>query len=191
MNSMSLLIFGIAISGILLVFNGTFNHKYDYSRPLIGESLELKPINISDIKNLKGNIISLQNNGSIIPAWIISGKWNTLISDNNNETSNQNINFTANITMAKVDGTNTHMHKLRDFKLSNIMFQNRTSIINGTVTLTTTNGKVGIPISLSGVPVDIKITNLGTISIDIDRKKVYNHFGDSPIYGTVNKKRSG
>jgi len=111
MNSLSFVIFAIALLGISLVVNGTFNHKYDYSRSLFQDSFGLRPVNISDIKNLKGNIINLQNDGSMIPAWIVSGKWKIfeIPSDNNitNASNTQNLKFNASITMTSLYGTNT------------------------------------------------------------------------------------
>ncbi|TLX88390.1 MAG: hypothetical protein E6K94_00120 [Thaumarchaeota archaeon] len=193
MNLISSIIFAVAILGVSLVVSGTFNHKYDFSRALFQESFEQPSINVSDVRNLNGDIISLQNNGSNIPVWIVSGKWkigeiqsNDTNTNSNSNTTTGNIEFNSSITMASIDGTNTHKHKLRDFKLSNMTFQNRNSIINGTISVVTSGDANGIlGDRLTGVPISIKIMNLRTIIIDMDKKIVKEHFGTSPIYGKV------
>lgn len=190
MNLISFIILAVAILGVSLVVNGTFNHKYDFSRPLL-QAIEQPSINISDLLNLKGNLISLQNNASNIPAWIVSGKWKISEIQSNDTNTNSNSNTTTgnigiNITMASIDGTNSHKHKLRDFKLSNMTFQNRNSIINGTISVVSSGDAKGIlGDRLTGVPIGIKIMNLETIIIDLDNKIVKGHFGNSPIYGKV------
>lgn len=186
MNILSSIVFGIALLGLLLVVNSTFNHDYDNSRPLAQETYEVG-FNVSEIKDIGGNIISLHDNGSIIPAWIVSGRWK-LVESPGNDTSNtiENLNFTANITMANIDGTNTHRHKLTDFKLSNMTFQNKTVILDGTISFTSSGSSIGIPEGLpKQIPIIIKIMNLRTISIDMDNKTVKQHFGNSPIYGKI------
>jgi hypothetical protein len=189
MNLISFIILAVAILGVSLVVNGTFNHKYDFSRPLLQAILEQPSINISDVRNLKGNIISLQNNASNIPAWIVSGKWKTGEIQSNDTNSNSNTTTDSiefNITMTSIDGTNSHKHKFRDFKLSNMTFQNRNAIINGTISVASSGDAKGIlGERLTGVPISIKIMNLETIIIDLDNKIVKGHFGNSPIYGKV------
>jgi hypothetical protein len=189
MNLISFIILAVAILGVLLVVNGTFNHKYDFSRPLLQASFEQPSINISDLLNLKGNLISLQNNASNIPAWIVSGKWKIGEIQSNDTNSNSNTttdNIEINITMTSIDGTISHKHKLRDFKLSNMTFQNRNAIINGTISVVSSGDAKGIlGDRLTGVPIGIRIMNLETIIIDLDNKMVKGHFGNSPIYGKV------
>jgi hypothetical protein len=184
-NLVSSIFFAVAILGVLLVINGTFNHKYEVSRPSMQGSLESPSVNLSDIQNLKGNIISLQNNDTNNPAWVLSGKWRMVEIPGNNTNTNtnttaaltHNLKFNASITMTSIDGTYDHRHKLVDFKLSNITFQNRDVIINGTISVVTS----GDPSKILG----IKIMNLMTIIIDMDKKMVKEHFGNSPMYGKV------
>ena len=75
LNSISSIVLGIAVLALLLVVNSTFNHKYDYSRPTPQETSGQVIISNSDLEDLNGNLISLHNNGSMIPAWIVSGRW--------------------------------------------------------------------------------------------------------------------
>ena len=71
MNLLSFILIGVALLGVSLVVNGTFNHEYDLSRISIQEAQSL---NVTDIADLKGNIISLHKNDTANPAWIVSGK---------------------------------------------------------------------------------------------------------------------
>ena len=184
---MSSIVLGIALLGVLLVVNSTFNHKYDNSRPIVQETSGQVPITVSDLEDLKGNIISLHGNGSIIPAWIVSGKWKIAESPSNStNTTTGNIKFNASITMTSIDGTNSHRHRLADFKLSNIMFQNKSATINGTISFISSGSNIGIPEeSLKQIPISINIMNLRTISINMDNKMIKQHFGNSPIYGKI------
>jgi hypothetical protein len=185
---MSSIVLGLALLAVLLVVNSTFNHEYDNSRPLAQESSGQAPISVSDLDDLKGNLISLHNNGSIIPAWIVSGRWEISESANNSTNTNSgNINFNANVTMTSIDGMNIHRHKLVDFKLSNITLQLGSAIINGTTSFTSSGTDIGVAEkNIKLVPISIKIMNLNTISINMDNKMVMQHFGNSSLYGKVN-----
>jgi hypothetical protein len=186
MNPLSSIVMGVALLGLTLVVIGTFNHKYDNSRALTQEKIEQRPINVTDIMNLKGNIISLQYNDSSVPEWILSGRWEIepIVVNNTNATGTPNIKFSSTITMTSIDGTKTHKHRLTDFKLMNMTFQNGTAIINGTISLVTSEDNFGvIGKRLENVPVGISIMNLNTIRIDLDKDSVKQHFGNFPIYG--------
>ena len=189
MNFLSLVVLGVALAGLSLVVVGTFNHKYDYSRPLLQQSFEQEQVDISDIKNLKGIIVSLQYNGSTAPAWMMTGRWAVVdIPVNNSNTTSQNIKFTSNLTMSSLDGLNNHKHKLVDFKLSNMTFLNRTATLTGTVDMTTSGEEIGgySKERIRNIPVVIKIMNIGMISIELDKNLTKDHFGETPIYGKVN-----
>ena len=186
MNSFSYTVLGLTLFGVLLIAAATFSHKYDYSRPLLQISHEQEQLNASDLKKLNGNIVSLQNNGSINPAWIITGRWTiSSISNNANLSGDQKIKFNANLTMANIDGSNSHRHRLVSFSLSNITFQNRTAILVGTIALTTAGDEIeGFnKTRINEIPVVIKIMNLRTISIDLNRNMTKGHFGTTPIFG--------
>ena len=187
MNLISSIFIAVAILGVSLVVNGTFNHKYDLSRTSFQEQ---QPINVTDIQNLNGNIISLHKNDTSNPAWIVSGKWKLDQIPNNdaNNTNNpnmKNINFNASIVMESIDGINSHRHRITDFKLSNMTFHNRDVMIDGTVSLTTQGREQTLDKNIPDIPVKIKIFNLQTIIIEMENKMVKEHFGGSPIYGKV------
>ena len=187
MNLISSIIIAVAILGVLLVVNGTFNHKYDLSRTSAQQQL---PINVTDIQNLNGNIISLHKNETTNPAWIVSGKWKldqiaNNDANNTNNTNMKNINFNASIDMERIDGINSHRHRITDFKLSNMTFHNRDVMIDGTVSLTTQGKEQTLNKNIPNIPVKIKIFNLATMTIEMENKMVNEHFGSSPIYGKV------
>ena len=186
-NLISSIFIAVAILGVLLVVNGTFNHKYDLSRT---SAQQQQPINVTDIQNLNGNIISLHKNETTNPAWIVSGKWKldqipNNDANNTNNTNLKNINFNASIVMESIDGINSHRHRITDFKLSNMTFHNRDVMIDGTVSLTTQGKEQTLNKNIPNIPVQIKIFNLATITIEMENKMVNEHFGSSPIYGKV------
>jgi len=186
-NLISSIFIVVAILGVSLVVNGTFNHKYDLSRISIQQQ---QPINVTDIQNLNGNIISLHKNDTSNPAWIVSGKWKldeipNDYANNTNNTNMKNINFNASIVMESIDGINSHRHRITDFKLSNMTFHNRDVMIDGTVSLTTQGREQTLDKNIPNIPVKIKIFNLQTIIIQMENKMVKEHFGGSPIYGKV------
>jgi hypothetical protein len=184
-NLISSIFIVAAIFGVLLVVNGTFNHKYDLSRTSIQQQ---HSINVTDIQNLNGNIISLHKNETANPAWIVSGKWKLdqipdSDTNNTNNTKMKNINFNASIVMESIDGVNIHRHRITDFKLSNMTFHNRDVLIEGTVSLTTQGKEQTLNKNIPNIPVKIKIFNLATMTIEMENKMVNEHFGGSPLYG--------
>ena len=188
MNLISSIFIVAAILGVSLVVNGAFNHKYDLSRTSIQQ--QQQPINVTNLQNLSGNIISLHKNDTSNPAWIVSGKWKLVqvpnIATNNTNNSNlQNIKFNASIVMESIDGINNHRHRISDFKLSNMTFHNRDAIIDGTVSLTSPGGEQTLEKNIANIPIRIKIFNLNTITMEMENKMVKEHFGGSPIYGKV------
>jgi hypothetical protein len=167
----------------------SFNYHDGITKEIFGQSIQFKHGISPGIMNLKGTIVSIQNNDSVIQTWITSGRWKLsempTAADN---TSAQNTSFSANLTMVKIDATNSHKHKLRDLKLTGLDFKNATTTINGTITLTTddqnnVSGLGNQPIN--EVPVKIQVFNNRTITVDMDKNKVKNHFGNLPIYGIV------
>ena len=187
MNLISSIFIVVAILGVSLVVNGTFNHKYDLSRTSFQEQ---QSINVTDIQNLNGNIISLHKNDTSNPAWIVSGKWKldqipNNDTNNTNNTNMKNLNFNASLVMESIDGINSHRHRITDFKLSNMTFHNRDVMIDGTVSLTTQGGKQILDKNIPNIPIRIKIFNLMIIIIEMENKTVKEHFGGSPIYGKV------
>ena len=188
MNAASAVVITVALIAMFLVINGTFNHKYQQPS---AQTLGLQSINMSDLNNLKGEVVSIQNNASNYPEWIVTGRWKIFPasseSQSNGNMSSNKINFNASLTMESIDGINNHRHRLTDFNLSDTAINNRNAIINGTISLITSGYDEGnLDNNITGIPISIKIMNLETMSIQLDNKVFRENFGSSPIYAKVN-----
>ena len=154
-----------------------------------------------------GTIASLQNDESGNPAWIVSGLWGGSLSANStsqggqgNQTTNNatNTSNTTNVTAAKdrlpiatfhskfsmvmENGSAAHDHAIYNFTLTDIsMPNNSTTVYNGTATITMRQGPV------PNVPLSIKAMNNNVISIWTDSAKINNHFGNTPVFGTIER----
>ena len=187
LNVLSLIAFIFALTLVLAVVLGTFGHQYDYTRRIFRESFEEVPIALSDIKNLKGNIVSVQVDASNIPTWISYGRWK--INDPSANSTNNNssgLKLTANITMVSTNGSSEHRHRITDFKLTNLTFTDKSAIIQGNAAMISSGrGSMGFETVITDLPITAKIENLRAISIDIDKNIVKQQFGKLPIFGTV------
>lgn len=186
MNAISKIILIFSLSAIFLVVNGTFNHKYQ--QPL---AQTVQPINMSDLSNLKGQIVSIQNNASNHPDWIVTGRWKIfpVSSDpqSNGSSTSETVNFNASLTMASVDGKDSHRHRLTDFSQTNIAMENGNAVINGTISMVTLGYDRGdLNNNITDIPISIKIMNLKTMSFDLNNNDFRKIFGNSPIYAKVN-----
>jgi hypothetical protein len=144
-----------------------------------------------------GTIASLQNDENGNPTWIVSGVWKGSISMDNKTQGNQsatanataaaagslpNATFHSKFNMVMTNGSAMHKHAIYNFKLTNISNpSNTTSIFNGTATITLKDGPV------DNVPVSIKRIDNNVVSIWADPTRVNNHFGNTPIFGTIEK----
>ena len=150
-----------------------------------------------------GTVSSIQNDENSNSTWVVSGVWKgSLIMDkskediqNNNATSSTSGMTTLNTTaklptasfeavfnMIMTNGSAVHKHSIYDFILTEMtMPDNKTSVFNGTATITMKN------VPVQSVPISIKILGGNIISIWTDPTKLNNHFGDTPIFGTVMK----
>ena len=151
-----------------------------------------------------GTIASLQNDENGNPTWIVSGIWKGSLSMGNetqgvegnqtnatsaaatNTTSTTgdapNATFNSKFNMVMTNGSGMHDHVIYDFKLASISNPNNTtSVFNGTATITMTQGPV------ENVPVSIKRIDNNVISIWADPAMTNNHFGNTPIFGTIEK----
>jgi hypothetical protein len=134
-----------------------------------------------------GTISSIQNDESGNPAWVVSGHWKAnLLSNQSNVTSQGNTSsssgptFNASVEMIMLNGTAAHTHTITNFVLTNTsMPNNMTRIFNGTSTASMREGPV------TDIPTGISIMGDKVISIWLDPSKINNHFGNTPIYGTV------
>jgi hypothetical protein len=151
-----------------------------------------------------GTIASLQNDENGNPTWIVSGIWKGSLSMGNetqgvgsnqtnttsaaaNATSTTgggppNATLYSKFNMVMTNGSALHDHEIYDFKLTNMtMPNNTTTVYNGTATITMRQGPV------TNVPVSIKSMESNAISIWADPAMINNHFGNTPIFGTIEK----
>jgi hypothetical protein len=135
-----------------------------------------------------GTIASLQNDEKGNPTWIVSGLYKGGVSKHN-ETKDgaatgslPNTTLNAKFSMVMTNGSAMHEHRIYDFKLTNMsMPNNSTTVYNGTATITMRQGPV------TDVPMSIKAMDNNAISVWIDPTKIQNHFGNTPIFGTIEK----
>ena len=133
-----------------------------------------------------GTIASLQNddNGN---QWIVSGLYEGSLSmDNKTDAvatgSLPNATLNAKFSMVRTNGSAIHDHRIYNFTLTDMsMPNNSTTLFNGTATITMREGPV------HDVPLSIKAMDNNAVSIWIDPTKVQNHFGNTPIFGTIEK----
>src|SRR5918995_2364125 len=151
-----------------------------------------------------GTIASLQNDENDNPTWIVSGIWKGSLSMGNetqgvggnqtnatsaaatNTTSTTgdapNATFNSKFNMVMTNGSAMHDHVIYDFKLASTSNPNNTtSVFNGTATITMRQGPV------ENVSVSIKRIDNDVISIWADPAMINNHFGNTPIFGTIEK----
>jgi hypothetical protein len=142
-----------------------------------------------------GTIASLQNDKDGKPAWIVSGLWRGSLTNmssaemmspsnaNNTTTSKMNLpaaTFNSVFNMVMLNGSALHKHQISNFTLTSMSVPNeKASVYNGTATITMKEGPV------NDVPVSIRTFDDNVISIWVDPAKTMNHFGNTPIYGTV------
>ncbi len=127
-----------------------------------------------------GTIASIQNGGNGKPAWILSGGWNF----NNINSSSPAFNSTFHMVM--LNGTAPHKHSITDFKMTGSPTKSgMATTYNGTATVKPViiNGKL---VTVSDVPISIKLMGRA-MSLHIDPTMTMGHFGNTPIYGFVNK----
>jgi hypothetical protein len=142
----------------------------------------------------RGAIASLQNDKDGKPAWLVSGLWrgtltnltsDTMMSSSssaNNTTSKNNLptaTFNAVFDMVMLNGSALHKHQISNVNLTGIsMPDKKTTVYNGTATISMKEGPV------NDVPISIR-TLSDVISIWVDPAKTMNHFGNTPVYGTI------
>ena len=150
-----------------------------------------------------GTIASLQNDENGNPTWIVSGLWEGRLSMDNktqdggaNQTSSTsttanataatgslpNATFNSKFNMVMTNGSAMHDHKIYNFKLVNMSNPNNTtSVFNGTATITMKDGPV------DDISISVKRIDNNVISVWVDPTKINNHFGNTPIFGTIEK----
>ncbi|MFL6470416.1 MAG: hypothetical protein ACJ71H_06165 [Nitrososphaeraceae archaeon] len=142
-----------------------------------------------------GTIATVQNDKDGKPAWIVSGLWRGSLTNmssagmmssssaNNTTTSQKNLptaTFNTVFEMVMLNGSALHKHQISNFTLTGMSMPNEKTIVsNGTATITMKEGPV------NDVPISIRTFDDNVISIWVDPAKTMNHFGNTPIYGTV------
>jgi len=135
-----------------------------------------------------GTIASLQNDKNGNPTWIVSGLYKGSVSIHN-ETEHgaatgslPNATLNAKFSMVMTNGSAMHEHSIYDFTLTDMSVPNSsTAVYNGTATITMKQGPV------TDVPMSIRAMDNNAISVWIDPTKIQNHFGNTPIFGTIEK----
>jgi hypothetical protein len=135
-----------------------------------------------------GTIASLQNDENGNPIWIVSGLYKASLSMNNETQggaatgSLPNATVDSKFNMVMTNGSAMHDHEIYDFTLTDMsMPNNSTAVFNGTATITMRQGPV------PDVPVSIKAMENNAVSIWVEPTKIQNHFGNTPIFGTIEK----
>ena len=144
----------------------------------------------------RGTIASLQNDKDGKPTWIVSGLWRGSLtnltsdtammsspsnaSNNSSKTNLPTATYNAVFNMVMLNGSALHKHEISNFTLTSMsMPDKKTVVYNGTATTTMKEGPV------NDVPVGIRTLSDNVISIWVDPAKTMNHFGNTPIYGTI------
>ncbi|MFL6384309.1 MAG: hypothetical protein ACJ712_04955 [Nitrososphaeraceae archaeon] len=134
----------------------------------------------------RGTIASLQNDKDGKPAWLVSGIWRGSLTNMTSNTMSSLLKnlptatFNAVFNMVMLNGSALHKHQISNFILIGMSMPNeKTVIYNGTATITMKEGQV------NDVPLSIRTLDDNVISIWIDPAKTMNHFGNTPIYGTI------
>src|SRR5918999_462386 len=152
-----------------------------------------------------GTIASLQNDENGNPTWIVSGLWKGGLSIDNktqggeaNQTTSPptstanattaakdslpNATFNSKFNMVMTNGSAMHDHEIYNFELTKMSNPNNTtSVFNGTATIPMRQGPV------ENVPFSIKRIDNNVISVWADPTMINNHFGNTPIFGTIEK----
>jgi hypothetical protein len=142
----------------------------------------------SSMEDMFGIIASLQDTEDGNLTWVLSGYWRTNVPNQLLGSSVGNLSsaglpsFDSSFDMVLTNGSARHQHRITNFTMAgaSLTNNNMTWVINGTSAVTMKDGPV------ENVPINITIMNNNVISIWLDPTKTNNHFGDTPIFGTVN-----
>jgi hypothetical protein len=122
-----------------------------------------------------GTIASIQNGKNGKPEWLVSGGWDF---KNINSSSPA---FNSTFHMVMLNGTAPHEHTISDFKMTGSPTKSgMATTYNGTASVTMKG------MTMSNVPITIKLMGRA-MSLRIDPTMTMGHFGNTPIYGFVNK----
>jgi hypothetical protein len=174
-----LLTISLIVSAAILVSAIIQNNAIAYPQQKQGYSYHDKMMMMQPGVYASGSISSLQNDESGNPTWIVSGIWKGSLSTAG---SPPNATLYSKFNMIMTNGSALHDHEIYDFKLTNMTtLTGAITIYNGTATVTMRQGP------LTNVPISIKSLESNVISIWADPTMTSNHFGDTPIFGTIDK----
>jgi hypothetical protein len=201
MMKSKILTISLIVSAAILVAGFIQNNAIAYPQQKQGYSYHNKMMMQPGLYAF-GTIASLQNDENGNPTWIVSGIWKGSIlmgnetqgvgSNQTNTSSAANVTsitagspnatFNSKFNMVMTNGSAKHDHEMYNFKLASMSNPNNTtSVFNGTATITMRQGPV------ENVPVSIKRIDNNVISIWADPTMINNHFGNTPIFGTIEK----
>jgi hypothetical protein len=190
------------VSAAILISGIIQNNAIAYPQQKQGYSFHNKQMMMQPGFYAFGTMASLQNDENGNPTWIVSGIWKGSLSMGNetqgvgsNQTNSSsaanatstaggppNATFNSKFNMVMTNGSAMHDHEIYNFKLASMSNPNNTtSVFNGTATITMRQGPV------ENVPVSIKRIDNNVISIWADPTMINNHFGNTPIFGTIEK----
>src|ERR687886_447227 len=140
---------------------------------LIGSSIA----SATSLSSQSGILSSTQNGPDGKPEWKVSGTWKFINLSSNSPT------FNASFDMMKLDGSSKHKHTI-DATITSANFgragKSSVRTYSGTATVSMKEGPV------SDVPIVIKLSSDGNMSIKLDPAKTQDHFGNTPIQGKTN-----
>ena len=181
-----LLTISLIVSAAILVSGIIQNNAIAYPQQKQGHSYDDKMMKPGSYAF--GTIASLQNDENGNPTWIVSGLYKASLTMNNKTQdaattgSLPNATVDSKFNMVMTNGSAMHDHEIYDFTLTDMsMPNNSTTVFNGTATITMRQGPV------PDVPVSIKAMENNAVSIWVDPTKIQNHFGNTPIFGTIEK----
>jgi hypothetical protein len=179
--TISLIVSAILVSGIIQ------NNAVAYPQQKQGSSHDDKMM-MKPGSYAFGTIASLQNDENGNPTWIVSGLYKASLSMNNKTQdgaatgSLPNATVDSKFNMVMTNGSAMHDHEIYDFTLTDMsMPNNSTTVFNGTATITIRQGPV------PDVPVSVRAMENNAVSIWVEPTKIQNHFGNTPIFGTIEK----
>jgi hypothetical protein len=162
-------------------------------------------LNKLKIAHAGGGLSSLQTDADN-KMWVTGGRWDLQSNTFNTTSKSGGVDFNATIDMRGIDNSAPHSHKVSDFKLSKMSVdstdQGSAITFNGTATIESPVGlNTDIPISIkllddgqvflssnaqSGI-VEPKWSPKGGIIILTIDPKINDHFGKTPVYGSIKK----
>ena len=172
----SVVVVAMLTAGIVILASISMQNNIAYSQRPFGPE-----------RYIFGTISSVQNGENAVPEWVLSGHWKSNLlgqmqTNQTNASSSSSAVFDASFEMAMVNGSGLHRHTITNFNLTKVSMPNKNSVeFNGTATASMKNGPV------TNIPISIKFMGDKVISIWLDPTKINNHYGNTPVFGTVIK----